>query len=102
MRKTRGMIQKTILSAVLLVMSASAGEADYQFDDLYGPSGVEAQWMVVEGENMDTGGDSTKRAPIDAEGNLVLSRQYVRVSNGRGLPPSPNGEGWPIHTMFLV
>ncbi|MDR3264978.1 MAG: hypothetical protein LBT15_03105, partial [Synergistaceae bacterium] len=101
MRKTWRVIRKTILSALLLTLPTMA-RADYRFDDVYGPSGVGAQWMAVEGENMDTGGDSTERSPMDAQGDIVLSRHYVRVSNGRGLPPSPNGEGWPIHTMFLV
>jgi hypothetical protein len=97
-------IRKTILSAVLSMSLTlpTMARAEYQFDDVYGPSGVGAQWMVVEGEDMDTGGDATARAPVDAQGDLVLSRQYIRIANGKGLSPSPNGEGWPIHTMFLV
>lgn len=52
--------------------------------------------------NMDTGGDATRRAPLDTQGNLALSRASVYITNGQGLAPSPNGDGWPIHTMFLV
>lgn len=95
-------ILRVVLSATLLTLSAaSTGWGQYQFDDLYGPSGKGAQWMVITG-NMDTGGEVTLRSPIDTRGNIVLSRESVYVTNGQGLLPSPNGDGWPIHTLFLV
>ncbi len=91
-----------ILAAVLMVLvTTPAGWALYQFDDLFGPSGVGGQWMVIT-TDMDTGGDATFRAPVDTQGNLALSRASVYLTNGRGLPASPNGDGWAIHTLFLV
>ena len=57
--------------------------------------------MAVTGD-MSTGGDATYRSPMDTEGNIVLSRESVRITNGRGLNDAPNGDGWPIHTILLV
>ncbi|MDR1048522.1 MAG: hypothetical protein LBL51_02105, partial [Synergistaceae bacterium] len=75
--------------------------ADYQFDDLYKPSGGGAQWMAVTGE-MNTGGNPTS-TELQVLGNFVLGRYAVRVENGNGLGSfGPNGEGRDIHTLFLV
>ncbi|MDR1731491.1 MAG: hypothetical protein LBR61_05300 [Synergistaceae bacterium] len=102
MRKTCKKARITVWASVLLmILFAAECRADYQFDDLYGPSGVGAQWMAVT-TSMTTGGNATFRAPLDTEGNLALSRASVYLTNGRGLASSPNGDGWGIHTLFLV
>ncbi|MDR1742091.1 MAG: hypothetical protein LBR38_09680, partial [Synergistaceae bacterium] len=85
----------------------------YQFDNVYGPSGIGAQWMVIVGETEYTGGDEVNTdVKIGGVGNIVNGRYPVRIDNlgrwGELMPPNPvvapyvNGEGWPILAMFLV
>ncbi|MDR1977605.1 MAG: hypothetical protein LBQ42_02610 [Synergistaceae bacterium] len=83
----------TILLAGLLGAPSISAEALYRFDDLYGPSGKGAQWMVVTGD-MDTGGSPTA-VPMVTTANFVEYRDSVLLMNG-GVS---SGD---IQTLFLV
>ena len=80
-----------VLAGILL--GGAPGEARYRFDDLYGPSGEEAQWMVVTG-NLDTGGAPTT-FPMNTTANFVNAPDSVLLLNG-GIQSED------IHTLFLV
>jgi len=75
---------------------ASPIPGEYQFDDLFRPSGVGAQWMVV-ATGLDTGGGRTDTIPVQTKGYLIEQRDYIYLQNG-GITPQDNA----IHTMFLV
>jgi hypothetical protein len=92
-----------LAAGLTAVFSPVPAAAQFRFDDLFGPSGAGAQWMAVADEAMYTGGNAARDTPLDTVSNIVLGRSYVRIANGKGLPPlSPNGEGWNLHTLFLV
>ena len=87
-------------AAAVLLLLPCAAQADYRFDDLYGPSGKGAQWMVVT-RTMDTVGSPTAAAYLDARGNIVDGHNSIVVHNGRTTLPL-GLENRDIHTMFLV
>ncbi len=60
---------------VLAVGLCSVSYADYQFDDLQGPSGVSYQWMVLNNAS-NTFGDSHATA-IDVSGDLITNNEGV-------------------------
>ncbi|MDR1376281.1 MAG: hypothetical protein LBJ22_02125 [Synergistaceae bacterium] len=83
-----------IWGAVLLAgMLEMPAEALYRFDDLFGPSGKGAKWMVVTGD-MDTGG-SPATVPMNTTANFVNVRDSVLLTNG-GI------QSGDIQTLFLV
>ncbi|MBQ7263382.1 MAG: hypothetical protein IJR14_06630 [Synergistaceae bacterium] len=96
---------------LLIALSVSGAGARYRFDDLYGPSGIGTQWMVITGGG-DTVGDkaelggvgqaTTPGQPLDASGDIVSGRYSVEVWNGRSTDPRDEWTNRDIHTMFLV
>ncbi|MBQ7544212.1 MAG: hypothetical protein IJT02_04630 [Synergistaceae bacterium] len=93
-RKTAGVL------AALAVVSclASAGYSDYKFDDLYGPSGVSYQWMVLTDAG-ETIGD-THTNPIDVSGDMLTSDTPVlNVLSGKSETAITDRS---LNTMFLV
>ena len=76
-----------------LAMSSAPAEALYRFDDLFGPSGKGAQWMVVTA-NLDTGGAPTA-VPMETTANFVNVRDSVLLMNG-------GVQSGDIQTLFLV
>jgi hypothetical protein len=96
------------LCGALLLLGAAAvsfpAEADYRFDDLYGPSGKGEQWMVVTTNGNTAGAPATRLentvpfpAPMDTDANLAAGRSPVYLRNGGAAQP-----GEPIDTLFLV
>ena len=84
----------------LITLFGAPAWALYRFDDLYGPSGVGAQWMVITG-GWDTLGNATTQ-PLDASGDIVSDRYSVEVWNGRSSVALDQWSNRDIHTMFLV
>ena len=89
-----------VLCLSCLLLSGTEAGADYRFDDLFGPSGVGAQWMVITG-GMNTVGDAAAQTPMIVSGDIVSARNSVEIVNGRTQNPLPLGNR-DIHTMFLV
>ncbi|MDO4786059.1 MAG: hypothetical protein Q4A13_03875 [Fretibacterium sp.] len=83
-----------------LLLSGTEARANYRFDDLFGPSGVGAQWMVITG-GTNTVGDAAS-VPLEVKGEIVSGRSSVRIDNGRSKLPPTGEENRDIHTMFLV
>ena len=93
-RKTAGVL------AALAVVSclATAGYSDYQFDDLYGPSGISYQWMVLN-DGGETFGD-THSVSIDVSGDILTSGTAVlNVLNGKSESVINDRS---LNTLFLV
>ena len=86
--------------AAALVSAAHPAAALYRFDDLYGNSGVGAQWMVITG-GYNTLGDTGARG-LDVSGDIAQGRNSVRVLNGRHTEDLDLNSDRDIHTMFLV
>lgn len=76
-----------------------AEAAEYRFDDLYGPSGVGAQWMVITGGS-DTLGASASSVPIDVSGDIVSDQNPVELMSGTYSGTTPSNRD--VGTMFLV
>ena len=101
-RKDDDTVKKTIfiafvaLTAILsLMLSAGAALADYKyrFDDVYGPSGIGGQWIVVTRSD-DTYTYNTRGGiiadAIQTEANIVNSRDHVYSINGKATDmPTP-------------
>ena len=89
--------------ALLLVLMAfvicTRAYADYQFDDLHGPSGKSWQWMVINDQG-DTFGD-THTISIDISGDLITSTEdaVLNVLNGKSASNITNRN---LHTLFFV
>lgn len=86
-----------------LLLTGGKAEANYRFDDLHGPSGVGAQWVVITG-GMETLGD-TAAEPLDVRGEIVSGRNSVQLRNGRSerLTDADNEEiNRDIRAMFLA
>ena len=82
----------------ILAVSASIGLADYRFDDLYGPSGISGQWMILNDAH-DTWGASHTTA-IDVSGDLLSDTDAVLnvlSGNADNLPDDRT-----LDTMFFV
>jgi hypothetical protein len=78
----------------MLSMLSMPAEALYRFDDLFGPSGKGAQWMVVTGD-LDSGGGPTTSLHMETTANFVNAQDSVLLMNG-GVQSAD------IQTMFLV
>lgn len=91
------------------VLSLPPAEAYYKFDDVYKPSGMGAQWMVVTGGLDTVGGpaginDSTSSntKSLVASGDIVTGRNSVEVMNGSSTPDLGDNANRDIHRVFLV
>ena len=71
-----------VLCLSCLLLSGTETGANYRFDDLFGPSGVGAQWMVITG-GMNTVGDAAAQTPMIVRGDIVSARNFVEIVNGR-------------------
>ena len=80
MRKLFGRTGAAGVALLCLLLSGTEAGADYQFDDLYGPSGVGAQWMVITG-GTDTVGDAASQIPLRVSGDIVDDRSSVEIVN---------------------
>lgn len=81
-----------------LVAVVSPAYADYKFDDLYGPSGVSYQWMVLNKAN-DTFGESHTEA-IDVSGDVLTTGDAVLdVLSGRSESELFDHE---LNALFIV
>lgn len=83
---------------ILALFTGSAGAAGYRFDDLYGPSGISYQWMVV---NESGTFGATHQTAIDVSSDLVLSDLGV-VNVINGTPDSTVISNRNLSTLFLV
>ena len=101
MRKLFGRTGAAGVALLCLLLSGTEAGADYQFDDLYGPSGVGAQWMVITG-GMDTVGDAAAQVPMKVSGDIVSDRNSVVIMNGRTEEPLGDEANRDIRAMFLV
>ena len=90
-----------LLCLSCLLLSGTEAGANYRFDDLFGPSGVGAQWMVITG-GMDTVGDAAAQVPMKVSGDIVSDRNSVVIMNGRTKDPLGDEANRDIHAMFLV
>ncbi len=82
----------------LAVMSGVSAYAEYQFDDLLGPSGVSYQWMML-----NTGGETfgAKHAvPIDISGDILTTGDAIlEVQSGNSNSTITDRN---LHTFFFV
>ena len=89
--------------AVLFVFAAvgicSFAYADYQFDDLTGPSGRSWQWMAINNQG-DTFGDTHTNA-IDVSADLITNTEdaVINVLSGKSVSDIDNRN---LHTLFFV
>lgn len=90
-----------VLCLSCLLLSGTEAGANYRFDDLFGPSGVGAQWMVITG-GMDTVGDAAAQVPMKVSGDIVSDRNSVVIMNGRTEEPLGDEANRDIRAMFLV
>ena len=90
-----------VLCLSCLLLSGTEAGANYRFDDLFGPSGVGAQWMVITG-GTDTVGDAAAKVPMQVSGDIVSDRNSVVIMNGRTKDPLGDEANRDIHAMFLV
>lgn len=94
---------------VAAALSISPAEAEYLFDDLYGPSGIGEQWMVITG-GLDTVGaraggsvtDTSDQMALEASGDIVSGRNSVVVMNGKSTPQLGVNANRDIHRVFFV
>ncbi|MBR4195203.1 MAG: hypothetical protein IKQ95_00650, partial [Synergistaceae bacterium] len=66
----------TLFTAFFITMSAGMAFADYQFDDLQGPSGVSTQWMVINDTGETFGASYSEAVRISAD---LLSSGTARL-----------------------
>ncbi|MBQ9564757.1 MAG: hypothetical protein IJU98_04140 [Synergistaceae bacterium] len=96
------------VSVLVVVWSLSlpAAEALYLYDDLYDPSGIGEQWMVITGGRDTVGNragwnvDTTAAQQLEASGDLISGRNSLEVGNG--LPQLNAGANREILTMYMV
>lgn len=83
---------------IFLAVMTGVGYADYQFDDLLGPSGVSYQWMML-----NNGGETfgAKHAvPIDISGDILTTGDAIlEVENGNSQSTITDKS---LHTFFFV
>ena len=92
--KTAGLL----FMIAVIVLSAGTCFADYQFDDLEGPSGVSSQWMVIN-EGADTFGGSHSEA-VRISGDLLSEGTAVlNVLSGSSLNEVSDRN---LQTLFLL
>ena len=83
---------------ILAVLSCSGAFADYQFDDLQGPSGVSYQWMILNNSS-GTFGASHEYA-IDVSGDvLTTGESLLNVLNGDSVSDIDDRS---LHTFYIV
>lgn len=93
-RKTAGIL---IMFAAVFGVSRYA-EANYRFDDLYGPSGISFQWMVLNDSYQTFGG--SHKISMDVSGDLLTTGEAVlRVLTGESTTPLSDRN---LNTMFWV
>ena len=99
---------RTAGALALAILIGTEAQALYRFDDLYGPSGVGTQWMVITGGRNTVGNASGSTAEtqrlgaLDASGDIVSGRNSVEVWNGRPFDELDEYSNRDIHTLFLV
>lgn len=88
-----------VLSALAVIFMYSGDlYAEYEFDDLLGPSGISYQWMVIN-DFGDTFGNSYTTS-IDISGDVLSNGEVnLRVMNGRSATTITDRSP---HTFFLV
>ena len=101
MRKLFGRTGAAGVALLCLLLFGTKAEADYRFDDLFGPSGVGAQWVVITG-GMDTVGDAAAQVPMQVSGDIVSDRNSVVIMNGRTEEPLGDEANRDIRAMLLV
>ncbi len=80
-------------------LSALPSIADYQFDDIEGPSGISSQWVIINDE-FDTFG-ATHTEAIRISGDLLTANTAtVNVINGS--PDVSSVSNRNLHTFFIV
>lgn len=83
---------------ILAVLLCSCANADYQFDDLQGPSGVSYQWMILNNAS-NTFGASHEFA-IDVSGDvLTTGGALLEVLNGDSVSAIDDRS---LHTFYIV
>ena len=83
---------------ILALFTSSACAAGYRFDDLYGPSGISYQWMVVNGSGT-FGARHQTAAAISTD--LILS-EYGIVDVVNGTPDAATLSDRSLSTLFFV
>jgi hypothetical protein len=107
--KTKILAAHVFLTALFLLLSASPGSAyaldgvhHYRFDDISGPSGQGAQWVVVTDRMNSVGApvSGPLGEAIQTSGNIVTSRDYVYIKNAaeKGIV----GEDEPVRFIFAA
>ena len=83
---------------ILAVLSCSNANADYQFDDLQGPSGISYQWMILNNA-ANTFGASHEYA-IDVSGDIITTGDAIlNVLNGDSVNEITDRS---LHTFYIV
>ncbi|MBQ7215152.1 MAG: hypothetical protein IJS39_04130 [Synergistaceae bacterium] len=89
---------RLLLAFAAMFMCSGVGWADYQFDDLMGPSGISYQWMVLN-DNGDTFGGSHSLA-ADVSGDVLSNNDAVlNVLSGTSQTAITDRS---LNTFFLV
>ncbi|MBR0249242.1 MAG: hypothetical protein IJQ70_09740 [Synergistaceae bacterium] len=91
-------LRKAALVLAVIAISAGISYADYQFDDLQGPSGVSSQWVVINDTNDTFGASHSEAVRISAD--LLTSgiaRLDVISGNSANTVQDRN-----LQTFFLV
>ena len=91
---------------VAVFLSLPPAEADYKFDDLYPPSGVGEQWMVVTGSGATLGAPAgwdvdnakLKETPLEASADIVAGRDPILLVTRTMGNIATHG----IYAMFFV
>ncbi|MBQ6970756.1 MAG: hypothetical protein IJP86_00185 [Synergistaceae bacterium] len=94
-------MHKLRMTALMLTLSAlitGASWADYQFDDLQGPSGISSQWVVINDTN-DTFGASYSEAVRISADLLTSGTARLDVLSGNTINPVQDRN---LQTFFLV
>lgn len=88
-------------AALMILLAAISGRpayADYQFDDLIGPSGVSYQWMMLNNAGETFG--ASRGAAIDVSGDVLTTGDAIlEVSSGTSVNEISDRN---LHTFFLV
>lgn len=98
MKRFRSTARVFFALAVICCMYAGPAFSDYEFDDLYGPSGISYQWMIIN-DNGETFGD-THSNPLNVSGDLLTTQDPVlNVTSGKSASTITDRS---LNTMFLV
>lgn len=91
-------ITKAAIILAVIVITAGTASADYQFDDLQGPSGVSSQWMVINDTNDTFGGSYSDAVRISAD-LLTSGTAILDVLSGSSANTVQDRN---LQTFFLV